>query len=161
MKDLTKEQIKFLHDLTWDARDTRALLQDHRISPATFKKWRQEPSFAAAMEDIFAFLEMIRDTDLQKGAAEAMRRSRHGAGGEVRYLTVNHWRQCRLLTNLARQKERDDRKAGRKRQAPGNPIHPRYAEQAQQLLDRMQQLHQRADAALAARPDAKKFGGSL
>lgn len=143
MNELNRKQIKFLDDLLWDERAMKDLLKDHGVKPAEWRKWKDEPAFAIKLQEVWEFLQVMREGDVHKGAAEAVRRSRKGANGDVRYLTVNHWRQCKLMMAAAMEQEKRSRGKGKKK--VGSPLHPKYAQHAEQLLRRMEAFRKQAE----------------
>src|SRR5206468_7864926 len=161
---LSGRQVKFLDDYAWDERTMESLLKDYQITPAELAQWREQEAFEKGLEEVDKMHAFVRNCDQRKGAAEYVRRARLGGAGELRMLGKA---QAAALRNLARWAREDDRKLfGAVRRVNGvhpfpgramhvvvvNPIHPRFAHEAPELLERLEALQRRAEAARKALP---------
>ena len=154
MRGLTDQQAKFLDELGHGPKGVRELLDDYELTWRDFKRWHDDPAFAAAMDEVVGWLALVRELDVRVGATEALRRQRRFVCHEDFYLSARQRHVGDGLWQKARQL--DMRFPRRWRPAGGEqeicPLHPDHVKDAHEIVKRMEELRR---AALEARDREK------
>lgn len=148
---LTDAQAKLLDDLGKTAKGLRELLDDHDIPWRTFVAWRQDRAFEDALQDVFAWITFVQETDIRIGAAEALRRAQQFVRGRDLNFHPHHRAVATDLWKKARELDKGFPRRHVTRGKPGaaSAIHPDHAADVEKILRRMEQLRRQA---LAERP---------
>ena len=158
MDALTDVQVKFLDDLGKGPKGVRELLDDHGLHWREFARWQTEAAFAEALNEVFAYLELVREVDVRIGATEALRRQRMclGMSGDC-FLTARQravgdglWAKVRQLDAKF---PREYGRVGTRKEI--SPIHPAHLKDAHEIVKRMEELRRVALEARAREKAAK------
>ena len=154
MSALTDQQVKFLDEMGSGPKGLRELLDDYGMTWRDFKRWHDEPAFAAGLDQVYAWLTLQREIDVRIGATEALRRQRRFVCNEDFYLSS---RQRHVGDGLWQKVRQIDMRFPRRWGQPGTPneicpLHPDRLKDAQEIVKRMEELRR---AALEARARTK------
>ena len=153
MSSLTDKQIKFLDDLGKGPKGITELIDDHHLTWRELKGWRAEPAFAAALAEVFEWLDFVREVEVRVGATEALRKQRLMVDNRDMYLSA---RQRQVGDGLWKKARQLDSKFPRRWGQVGtireiSPVHPDHLHEAHTIVKRMEELRRAALEAKAAR----------
>jgi hypothetical protein len=153
MNELNDRQIEFLATMHDGSKSIKALMEDMEVSPGELAAWLAEPAFRGRLEEVNQSLEFQREQEVRLGATEATRRGRQGLTAERKFLSARHFQQCKEFVRLARAADKSIPQRYHPSGHPKaiNPVHPKFAAKAAEIVRRMAELRESARAIKANR----------